>query len=92
MSYAEIEHGTSWMRIWRNPGDGYGKPYQFFIGIRWINRFEVELVGLKTEADNRFTHADAAAARVAMKRHGIKRYFFTRIKNGVERPVRGKIK
>ena len=68
MMRAELEHVTSWLRVWQD-GDQYGDPYEWFVGVRWLNRTEIEICG-QTE---KLTQGIRNAVIQVCKEHGIKR-------------------
>lgn len=90
MAKAILEIVSAEMRIFSDDDAEYGEPFEFFVGVRFISRTNAQVDGL--ENDRRFTLQHAAAVRPELKRYGVTDYSFTRIKNGVEKPVKGKIR
>lgn len=90
MAKALIEPVSAWMRIWNDDEAVYGDAFDFFVGIRYITKEKVEVCGLQTEGRVSFTMAHVNAIKRELARVGVTDWEFKRIKNGIEKPVKGR--
>jgi len=90
MAKAILEPLTSCMRIHNDDDAIYGDKFEFFVGVRYLTRTSVEVIGLKAEGDFGISHVRAIQRELA--NHGVTDWTFNRIKNGEVRPVKGKTK
>lgn len=90
MAKAILEPLTACMRIHNDDHAVYGDKFEFFVGIRYITRTSVEVIGLKAEGGFNLAHVNAIKRELAA--HGVTDWMFKRIRNGKPKLVEGKTK
>jgi len=74
---ADVEFIAGVIRVW--DGGSYGDPYRWAATVRWIDRTQVEILGVTSAP----TVAELRAILQQFNQLGVERVVFKRIKNGV---------
>jgi hypothetical protein len=90
MPRAIITPLTSELRIFASDDAAYGDPYEIYATVQFDSPASCEIRGLK--ADKPFTAGQALAVRAELRRCGVERCRFVRIRGGIERTVTGRIR